>query len=66
VEFLPTGKVVFERALAFGTALEAAVFGPVAFATGRATLKGLETEVDGELPSGAFLDVTTQRKNLLV
>jgi hypothetical protein len=52
--------------LAFGTALEPAVFGPVAFATGRTALEGLHTEIDGELPGGAFLYVTTQRKNLLV
>ena len=58
VELLPALKTVFERALAAGAALEATVFRPVALAAGRAALQGLETQVHGELPGGAFLYVT--------
>jgi hypothetical protein len=66
VKLLPAGKVVFQGTLAFWAVLEAAVLCPVAFAAGRTPLKGLEAEINGELPGGAFLYVTAQRKNLLV
>jgi hypothetical protein len=66
VKLLPAGKVVFQGALALRAAFEAAVFLPVAFAAGRTPLQGLEAEIDGELPGGAFLYVAAQMKNLLV
>ena len=41
-----------------GAARQAAVTGPVSLAAGRAALQRLHTEVDGDLPGGAFSYVT--------
>jgi hypothetical protein len=58
VELLPTLKTVFQGALTLGAALETTFLHPVTFATGRAALQRLQTEVHGELPGGALLYVT--------
>jgi hypothetical protein len=59
MELLATLEIIFEGTRALGAALEPTVLGPVAFAASGAALQGLQTQVDGELPGGAFLYVTT-------
>jgi hypothetical protein len=55
VELLAALHPIVESAVAFGAGLEAPAVSPVTLAAGGAVLQGLGTQINHELPGGAFL-----------